>query len=154
MNLSVPAVQFLGLKTLGSLNRILQSFYTMYRHAYRLTWWNRNCDIPIHFGTPACWIVKLRASRDTIFSLCPLEGRSYWTNVYQILRDIEAFGESYGTICGRLRLPEIAFGTRRILPLCVQRLAYCAVSDLHISVVYPIFLILRIGVTHTLAIIC
>jgi len=42
--------------TLGSLNQVSLDFYVMYRNDCRLKGWNRNCSIPIQFGTRVCWM--------------------------------------------------------------------------------------------------
>ena len=38
----------------------LRNFYKMYRNDCHLTCWNRNCDIPLRFRTPACRINDYR----------------------------------------------------------------------------------------------
>jgi len=54
VKLLMPAIQLVTSETPGSLYRILQNIYTLYRNDCQITLGNWNCDIPIRFGTPAC----------------------------------------------------------------------------------------------------
>ena len=76
---SMPNVQILTSKTLGSLIRISPNFHTKYRNDCQLTWWNQNCDISIHFLTPGVKWTTIVKSRHNLQFLW-----DYWTNLDQI----------------------------------------------------------------------
>jgi len=81
-----PAVQLLSPKTPGSLIRISPNFHKLYRNDCRLTCWNKNFDVPVHFRMPACQMNKDRqiaAESRQIFIFCSLKLWSYCTDLHQ-----------------------------------------------------------------------
>jgi len=58
----------------------------MYRNDCRLTCWNQNCDILMHFRTPACQMNddrQIAAESRQIFNFCSLKLWSYCNDLHQ-----------------------------------------------------------------------